>query len=113
MNKNMPLGVEFLAAVFVIAGLLNILSGAFPTSVIAPINSYKWFATSTLAGMFIVIVGLFQEITALAVVEKEGYAKHLSIIFALIGLLSFPIGTIFSLIAIVLLFTPEVKGYLS
>ena len=110
-----PLLVRFLIAVFAIAGLLNIIAGALIWSSSSLLSAYKWITTSAvvLTSMIAVIVGLFQIVTAMAIWERESYASTLAIIFSLIGLFSFPLGTILSVIAIVLLFSKEVRAYLT
>lgn len=110
--RDKPMGVTFIIVLFTLMGLINI-GTAFLT--LKEAGQLPWFLlpVSTVASAVLFLIGIFQLFTAYTVWAKEPIAKVLVILFTVFGLLSFPIGTVLSIITLVILFTPEVKAYLS
>ena len=57
------------------------------------------------------IIALLYFVIAFGLWKGMGWARMVAIIFAIIGLLGFPIGTIISIVILVYLFKDDVKAY--
>lgn len=113
MLKNKPTGVTVLIALFTILGVLNILSGAAIFGLSGVFGGLGLILGSFIpvAGVALILIGLFQLVTAYGIYEAEPWSKIAAIIFAVLGILSFPIGTILSIIILIILFQPETQAY--
>ncbi len=61
-------------------------------------------------GAILILVGLFMFIITYGLWTLKPWARMFAIIFAVLGLLAFPIGTILSIIILWYLFKPEIKA---
>ncbi|MEM2869974.1 MAG: hypothetical protein QW379_06105 [Thermoplasmata archaeon] len=103
-----PLGVTILAVLYIIQAIL-------------------WFAGSVMMGMFLgpilaflpvlgacvyitIIFGVIYLLVGIGLFTLKKWARILAIIFAIIGLLNLPIGTIISIIILWYLFRADVKA---
>ncbi|MGC9553694.1 MAG: hypothetical protein ACP5EK_00080 [Thermoplasmatota archaeon] len=102
-----PAGVAVLAmlyglwsAVLMITGGLMVLGGGFlglPGLAVAA------------AGGLVFFLGLFGFLVAWGLWNRMNWARRVAIVFALLGLLAFPVGTIISLLLLWYLFKPGAK----
>lgn len=113
--KDKPMGVIFLILLFCVMGGINILAGIFSAlawDLTWVTNTFQIFGgVLLLASLILILLGIFQLAVAYGIYEREPWAKISVMLFAILGLLSFPVGTILSIIILILLFTPEVKTY--
>ena len=118
--KERPMGVTILAVLYGIEGLYCIFAAHLVDSVFG-------FITGTIDGMplvgdivetvnlcimvVLIIIAIFYFLVALGMLKGQNWARRIGIIFAIIGLLNIPIGTIISIIILIYLFKPEIKEY--
>lgn len=109
--KNRPTSVTILAVLYIIGGVMWIGMGAifysmggFMLTAILPSLGILCLAVPML-------IALLYFVIAIGLLKGMGWARILAIIFAIIGLLGFPIGTILSIIILIYLFKDEVKEY--
>lgn len=57
------------------------------------------------------IVALFYFVTGYGLYKGKDWARLIAIVFAIIGLINIPIGTVISIIILIYLFKDEVKAY--
>jgi len=109
-----PLVIKFLTAAFAIAGLINLLALIAPAC-FASMAGFSWLINTTdiLATAILAIIGIFQLITAWTIYEKEEYASDLAILFAILGLFSYPAGTILMALSIIMMATSDARQWLS
>jgi len=112
MGGEKPGGIVVLAVLYVIEGLFGLGSGALMISggSMFGMGGYG-FAASLMAGLgaIMIIIGLIDFAVAYGLWNLMPWARTVAIIFAIIGLLGFPIGTIISIIILWYLFKPEIK----
>jgi len=108
-----PLIAKYLTAIFLIAGIVSIVAAAFPDY--SGMANYEWICPSL--GVFstaiLLIIGIFQLVTSYAVYVRESYAGDLAILFSILGLFAYPLGTLLSVFAIFGLLTKDARTYLS
>ncbi|KAA0005513.1 MAG: hypothetical protein FE045_05030 [Thermoplasmata archaeon] len=112
MGGEKPTGTVVLTVLYVIEGLFGIAYGAM----LASGGGMMGFAGMGLAGSLlagigaiVLIIGLIDFAVAYGLWNLRPWARTVAIIFAIIGLLGFPIGTIISIIILWYLFKPEIK----
>ncbi len=119
MQKERPTGVTILAVLYMIGGI-SVLIGGFLISII--LGDFM-SSMSSLGGVEVdaglpmicwvvfLVIALFYFLIAFGLLKGKKWARTLAIIFAIIGLINIPIGTIISIIILIYLFKPEVKAY--
>ncbi|MFP4051303.1 MAG: hypothetical protein ACLFVB_06135 [Thermoplasmata archaeon] len=110
-RRKRPTGVTILAVLYVLQGLFWL--GMIPTisyvvnqvdvSTPVEVTGICWGVSAI---MMLIYFGI-----AYGLLKGSGWARTLAIIFAIIGLLNFPIGTIVSIIILIYLFKDDVKAY--
>ena len=112
MGGEKPTGIVVLTVLYVIEGLFGLAYGA----ILASGGGMLGFAEMGLAGSLlagvgavVLIIGLIDFAVAYGLWNLRPWARTVAIIFAIIGLLGFPIGTIISIIILWYLFKPEIK----
>lgn len=109
-----PLVIKFLAGAFAIAGLVNILALAMP-DYFGGMAGFSWLigtTTDIIATTILAIIGIFQLITAWAVYEGENYAGDLAVTFGILGLFSYPLGTLLMVLSIIMMATSDARQWL-
>jgi len=108
MGGERPGGITVLAILYGLEGLFALGAGglaAAGSSLIPRIGG--GFVAAF--GIVMIIIGLIDFVIAYGLWTLQSWARTVAIIFAIIGLLGFPIGTIISIIILWYLFRPEVK----
>ncbi len=101
-----PAGVTVLAILYFLQGFLAILAGA----IFASFEVFGLFGFALVCGSVLIIIGIIDFIIGWGLWSLQSWARIVAIIFAVIGLLNFPIGTIISIIVLWYLFKPEIKA---
>ncbi len=107
-KKERPTSITILAILYVIGGLIYLGMGAYlgiaGSLFMLPELGLICFAIPAIIGVveFLIAYGLW---------TGQGWARIVAIIFAVIGLLGFPIGTIISIVILIFLFKDETKAY--
>ncbi|KAA0009146.1 MAG: hypothetical protein FE036_01105 [Thermoplasmata archaeon] len=112
MGGEKPGGIVVLAVLYIIEGLFGIAYGAMMIGGGGMLGfTGLGIAGSLLIGMgaIVLIIGLIDFAVAYGLWNLQSWARTAAIIFAIIGLLGFPIGTIISIIILWYLFKPEIK----
>ena len=112
MGGEKPGGIVVLAVLYIIEGLFGIAYGAMMIGGGGMLGfAGLGIAGSLLIGMgaIVLIIGLIDFAVAYGLWNLRSWARTAAIIFAIIGLLGFPIGTIISIIILWYLFKPEIK----
>ena len=111
--RTRPTGITVLAALYVLAGLIMLAMPLMVTAMLAmmglPSNG-ALVAGATCWVVFGIIALIFFAI-AYGLLKGQHWARIVAIIFAIIGLLNIPIGTIISIIVLWYLFKPDVKAW--
>ena len=108
MGGERPGGITVLALLYAIEGLFGLgMGGMF----LAGGSMIPGLGGSFMAafGIVMVIIALIDFVIAYGLWTMQSWARTVAIIFAIIGLLGFPIGTIISIIILWYLFKPEIK----
>ncbi|MFW6197199.1 MAG: hypothetical protein ACOC5D_07705, partial [Thermoplasmatota archaeon] len=106
-----PTGVTILAVLYVLHGLFWL--SLIPTISYVVSTSGVDFpveVTGICWGISLILM-LFYFGIAYGLLKGSGWARTLAILFAIIGLLNIPIGTIVSIIILIYLFKDDVKAY--
>ena len=101
MEKEKPGGIVILAILYILSGIFALGGGAIMFGLGGGVLAA--------VGGFVIIVGIIDFVIAFGLWNLQPWARIVAIIFAIIGLLSFPIGTIISVIILWYLFKPEIK----
>ncbi|HHF55613.1 MAG TPA: hypothetical protein ENL42_01685 [Thermoplasmatales archaeon] len=107
MGGERPGGITILAVLYVIEGLFTLGMGGLTMAGGSLIPVFGGLVAAI--GAIYVIVGLIDFAIAYGLWNLKPWARTVAIIFAIIGLLGFPIGTIISIIILWYLFKPEIK----
>ena len=107
MGGERPSGITILAILYILGGLFAIGTGAMMLAGGSMIPFFGGFVAAV--GATYVIIGLIDFAIAYGLWNLQPWARTVAIIFAIIGLLGFPIGTIISIIILWYLFKPEIK----
>lgn len=113
--RNKPLGINILVIMFAVMGIMNIFTGLFTASAATTLSALSWIFVGpllTVFGLAVFLLGVLQLYTAYGIYERKPWARLAIIVFAVLGLFAFPLGTIISLIILILLISPEVRSYL-
>ena len=108
-GEDKPTGIIVLAVLYAIEGLFGLAAGAAMFGGSSMFNFGMAGAVLSAVGAVLVIIGLIDLLIAYGLWELKSWARTAAIIFAIIGLLGFPIGTIISIIILWYLFKPEIK----
>ncbi len=102
-----PMSILVLAILYTLAGFINILTGPIYLMA-AGLGIIKGL------GIIIIIVGIFYFLVAWGLWTRKTWVRRWGIIPPIIGLLAFPIGTIISIILLILwlLFKQEINNVL-
>ena len=107
-----PTGVTVLAVLYILEGLLVLALPLFLTAMLSGMMGMPGMATVTgICWVVFGIIALIYFLIAYGLLKGQGWARIVAIIFAIIGLLNIPIGTIISIIILWYLFKPEVKAW--
>ena len=114
--ENAPAGIRILAILFMVGGIMWIIDAIIYTFYIirlipSDVPLYQlgantmccWIGTIILTGLYFGIAG--------GLMKGFPGAWMWALIFAIIGLINIPIGTIISIIVLIYLFTPNVKEW--
>ena len=117
MIKERPTGVTVLAVLYFIQGLMMMATGYIVDSMFSDMFSIMGDLGGADTGglnlmciLPFVILGLVYFLIGFGLLKMKGWARTVAIIFAIIGLIGVPIGTIISIIILIYLFKPEVKA---
>ncbi len=117
MTKERPTGVTVLAVLYFIQGLMMMATGYIIDSMFGDMLSFMGDIGGADTGglnliciLPFVILGLVCFLIGFGLLKMKGWARTIAIVFAIIGLIGVPIGTIISIIILIYLFKPEVKA---
>ncbi len=116
-----PLGVKVVGYLFIILGVLAVLSGllifvggSFLSSIVtetganeAAVGAGIFGAIAGFAGIIVLFIGAIQIFVGKSVLELKGWARIVATIFAVISLIGIPIGTIFGIITLYFLWVDK------
>ncbi len=111
--RTRPTGITILAALYIIDGLFFLAMPLMMTALLASMGMPGNVALAAGAVCWAVfgILALIYFLIAYGLLKGLRWARIAAIIFAIIGLLGIPIGTIISIIILWYLFKPEVKAW--
>ena len=109
-----PTGITILAVLYAIQGLYAIAIGGIIFSTLGGfLEDFVGDIFETLGFVCLgvsVVIGIIYFLIAWGLWTLKTWARILAIIFAVIGLFMFPVGTIISIILLWYLFKPEIKA---
>ncbi len=109
MGGEKPAGIVVLAVLYIIEGLVGIATGAVIWGGSSALGFGFAKGLGAALGAIIIIIGLIDFLVGYGLWTLKPWARTVAIVFAVIGLISFPIGTIISIIVLWYLFKPEIK----
>lgn len=112
VQKQRPAGVTVLAILSFIQGIVAIVGGFLVAAVLASVGGGgpETAAFFAICSGVIILIGLIDFILGYGLWILAPWAWTVSVIFAILGLINFPIGTIISIIILIYLFKPEIKA---
>ena len=112
-----PTGVTILAVLYFIQGIIMMVTGYLIDSffgslfdLAGDLGGADTSGVSLMCLLPFIILGIFYFLIGFGLLKLKSWARTIAIIFAIIGLLGIPIGTIISIIILIYLFKPEVKA---
>ncbi len=115
-----PAGVTILAVLYFIQGIMMLLVPILISVCLVSMFSVPGveeeaggdiFAAGAICWIVFGILALIYFLIGFGLLKGQNWARIVAIIFAIIGLLNVPIGTIISIIILWYLFKPEIKAY--
>ena len=100
-----PLGVTLLALLQILVSVATILIGLFATTLLL------FIPFLSILGLFFAGLGVIELILAVALFSGRNWARILNIIFAVIWLIHFPLGTIMGILFLIYFTRPGVVAY--
>ncbi|MCL5788316.1 MAG: zinc-ribbon domain-containing protein [Candidatus Marsarchaeota archaeon] len=104
--KERPTGVTILAALWVLNALASLLPAFFAGFLFLSVGAFA----GVFGGLFVVLA-LIDLGIAWGLYSGKGWARLVAIVFAIIGLLAFPVGTVISIIILYYLTRPNVRSF--
>jgi hypothetical protein len=101
-----PTGVVVLAVLEVIGGLYSILAGAAAGTILGAIAPFL-----AAFGALFIVIGIINLVLAWGLYNGKSWARIVAMVFAVISLISIPIGTIIGIIILYYLTRPHVKAF--
>jgi len=101
MNKEKPDGILILAILYILGGIFALVGGAIMFGIGGGVLAA--------IGGVLTIIGIIQFVIAFGLWTLQPWARIVAIVFAIIGLINIPLGTIISIILLWYLFKPEIK----
>lgn len=101
MEKEKPRGIVLLTILYLLNGIAGLGYGALMFGLGG--------GASAVVGGFPIVIGIIYFVIAFGIWNLQSWARIVAIIFAIIGLLGFPILTIISIIILWYLFKPEIR----
>ncbi|MCD6171160.1 MAG: hypothetical protein J7J36_01905 [Thermoplasmata archaeon] len=109
MGGEKPTGIVVLSVLYIIEGLIGIAMGAVMWGGSSALGFGLAKSLGAAIGAVVIIIGLIDFLIGYGLWTLKPWARMAAIIFAIIGLINFPIGTIISIIVLWYLFKPEIK----
>jgi hypothetical protein len=117
--RERPFGVTLLAILYMLEGVLvllfpilfNLILSGFLGEMGGFLDFSDLAAVSITCWIVFAIIAMLYFLIAFGLLAGKGWARIIAIIFAIIGLLNIPIGTIISIIILIYLFKADVKAY--
>jgi hypothetical protein len=110
MGEDKPGGIVLLAILYGLGGLGWLGLGGMLTAGGGFLGLDEGGGLLAALGAIGIIIGLIYFLIAWGLWTLKPWARMMAIIFAVIGLLSFPVGTVISIIILWYLFKPEIKA---
>ena len=107
IQKQRPAGVSVLAILYFVDAVVFLLIGAFFAAIFGSIGLA---GLAAICGGLFIVIGIVDVLIGWGLWAMQGWARTVAMVFAIIGLLGFPIGTIISIIILWYLFRPEIKA---
>ena len=109
-RSGRPTGVSILAVLYIVQGLISLGMGILFGSALHSLTSGLFGGFGYLFSGYFLIVAIFYFVIAWGLWHLRTWARWAAMIGAVFGLLSFPLGTLLSIIMLWYLFRPEVKA---
>ncbi|GEM_PF-1074267 len=106
-----PTGITILAVLYILEGLMVLATPIFMTVLLGGTAGTEGLKISGACWAVFGVLALIYLLIAYGLLKGQSWARIVAIIFAIFGLLNFPIGTIISIIILIYLFKPEVKAW--
>jgi len=105
-----PSGVTILAVLYWLSAIIAILGGLAYVAGIALLLPLGFLAILWVLGVALIVIGVLDILIGWGLWNLKRWARTVAIVLAVIGLISFPIGTVISIITLWYLFKPEIKA---
>jgi len=105
-----PSGVTILAVLYWLSAIVAILGGLAYVAGMAYLLPLAFLALFWIVGGVLIVIGILDIVIGWGVWSLRKWARTVAIVLAIVGLISFPIGTIISIITLWYLFKPEIKA---
>jgi len=105
-----PSGVTILAVLYWLSAIVAILGGLVYVAGMAYLLPLAFLALFWIVGGALIVIGILDIVIGWGLWSLRKWARTAAIVLAVVGLISFPIGTIISIIILWYLFKPEIKA---
>ena len=105
-----PSGLTILAVLYWLSAIIAILGGLAYVAGIALLLPLGFLAIFWVLGVALIVIGVLDIVIGWGLWNLKRWARTVAIVLAVIGLISFPIGTVISIITLWYLFKPEIKA---
>lgn len=106
-----PSAVTILAVLYWLSAIVAILGGLACVVGIAYLLPLAFPALFWIVGAVLIVIGILDIVIGWGLWTLKKWARTFAIVLAIIGLISFPIGTVISIVTLRYLFKPEIKAY--
>jgi len=105
-----PSGVTILAVLYWLSAIVAILGGLAYVAGVSYFVPLAFLTLLWIVGAVLIAIGVLDILIGWGLWSLRKWARTVAIVLAVVGLISFPIGTVISIITLWYLFKPEVKA---
>ena len=105
-----PSGITVLAVLYWLSAIVAILGGLTYSSGLLYFVPLAFLALFWIVGAVLIVIGILDIVIGWGLWSLRKWARTVAIVLAIVGLISFPIGTVISIITLWYLFKPEIKA---
>ena len=105
-----PSGIAILAVLYWLSAVIAILGGLAYFSGLLYFVPLAFLAQFWIVDGVLIIIGILDIVIGWSLWNLKRWARTVAIVLAIVGLISFPIGTVISIVALWYLFKPEIEA---
>jgi len=106
-----PSGLTILAVLYWLSAIAAILVGLAYVAGITYLVPLAFLSVFWILGAVLIALGILDIMIGWSLWSLKKWARTVAIVLAVVGLISFPIGTVISIVTLWYLFKPEIKAF--